>query len=424
MSLRFDAFLDNRPKMPVLLALVFLSFASLSEAGEEWPQFRGPNGQGISDSVDLPTEWSETKNIRWKTPIHGRAWSSPVVWHDDIWLTTATADGHRLSVLKIDRASGKIVLDKVVFEIAQPQFCYPFNSYASSTPAVEEGRIFVHYGSHGTACLDTATGETLWTRQDLPCNHHRGAGSSPVLFDHLMIVNFDGFDVQYVVALDKQTGRTVWKRDRQIDYGTSDGDAKKAYSTPSIVEVSGRALLVSPSAGATIAYDPTSGEEVWRVRHGGMNAAAPPLIGREKIYLNTADGGFREFAVRPEGTGDLTENVLWKQQEMMPVRCAPLLIEDLLFTINEAGILACLDAESGEVVWRRRLGGHYSASPVYADGKIYLSSEDGDYPVVAAARKYTPLATNRLDDGAMATPAIAGKSLFLRTKTHLYRIEK
>ncbi|HEX5446059.1 MAG TPA: PQQ-binding-like beta-propeller repeat protein, partial [Pirellulales bacterium] len=358
------------------------------------------------------------------TPIHGRAWSSPVVWQDEVWLTTATADGHRLSALKLDRDSGQIVLDKVVFEIEKPQFCYPFNSYASSTPAIEEGRIYVHYGSHGTACLDTSTGKTLWTRQDLPCDHHRGAGSSPILFDDLMIVSFDGFDVQYVVALDKKTGQTVWKRDRHIDYGTNDGDAKKAYSTPSIAEVSGKPLLISPSAGATIAYEPQSGKEIWRIRHGGMNAAAPPLIGREMIFVNTADGGFREFAIRPEGTGDITANMRWKRQEMMPVRCAPLLIDDLLFMINEAGILVCLDSETGELVWRHRLGGHYSASPVYADGKIFFSSEDGVYPVIAAARKYQPLAMNHLDDGAMASPAIAGKAIYLRTKTHLYRIER
>lgn len=393
-------------------------------AGEVWTQFRGPNGQGLSDAHDLPDEWSETKNIRWKTPIHGRAWSSPVVWHGDLWLTTATADGHRLSAIKLDRDSGKIVLDKVVFEIEKPQFCYPFNSYASPTPVIEEGRIYVHYGSHGTACLDTATGNTIWTRQDLPCDHHRGAGSSPILFDDLMIVSFDGYDVQYVVALDKMTGQTVWKRDRQIDYGTNDGDAKKAYSTPAISEVSGKPILISPSAGATIAYDPRSGKEIWRIRHGGMNAAAPPLVGRELLFLNTADGGFREFAVRPAGTGDITANVLWKQQEMMPVRCAPLLIDDWLFMINEAGILVCLNAETGELVWRHRLGGHYSASPVYADGKIFFSSEDGVYPVIAAASKYQPLATNHLDDGAMASPAIAGKAIFLRTKTHLYRIER
>lgn len=375
--------------------------------------------------MGLPVEWSDSKNVKWKTAIHGRAWSSPVVCQEQIWLTTATADGKELSALKIDRATGKILLDKVVFQIAKPQFCYPFNSYASSTPVIEEGRIYVHYGSHGTACLDTKTGETIWTRQDLPCDHWRGAGSSPIVYGNLVFIHFDGYDLQYVVALDKSSGKTVWKRDRDIDYGTSDGDAKKAYATPLVIEASGRPMLISPAAGATIAYDPLSGDEIWKVRQGGMNAAAPPLFGHGLLFLNTADGGFREFALRPEGIGDITEtNVVWKEQQAMPVRCAPLLLDNLLFMINEAGILSCLEAESGKLVWRHRLGGHYSASPVYADGKIYFSSQDGELPVIEAARAFRLLATNQLDDGCMATPAIAGKSLFIRTKQSLYRIEK
>ena len=412
------------PRVTFIIALLSLTACPLLSAGETWPQFRGSDGQGISDAKGLPIEWSESKNVKWKTAIHGRAWSSPVVWHDQIWLTTATDDGKELSALKIDRATGKIVLDKVVFHITKPQFCYDFNSYASSTPAIEEGRIYVHYGSHGTACLDTDTGATLWTRQDLACNHHRGAGSSPVLFGNLVFIHFDGYDVQYVVALDKATGQTVWKRDRDIDYGTSDGDAKKAYCTPIVIEVAGRPLLISPAAAATIAYDPLNGEQVWKIRQGGMNAASPPLYSGGLLYLNTADGGFREFAVPPQGKGDITANVVWKQPQSMPVRCGPLLVGDLLFMINEPGIVSCLDAATGNVVWRHRLGGHYSASPVYADGRIYFSSEDGDLPVIAAAREYRPLATNHLDDGCMASPAVAGRALFIRTKKNLYRIER
>jgi len=411
-------------RVTLIIALLSLTACPLLSAGETWPQFRGPDGQGISDAKGLPIEWSESKNVKWKTAIHGRAWSSPVVWHDQIWLTTATEDGKELSALKIDRATGKIVLDKVVFHIAKPQFCYDFNSYASSTPAVEEGRIYVHYGSQGTACLDTDTGGTLWTRQDLPCNHHRGAGSSPILFGNLVFIHFDGYDVQYVVALDKATGQTVWKRDRDIDYGTSDGDAKKAYCTPTVIEVDGRPLLISPAAAATIAYNPLSGEQVWKIRQGGMNAASPPLYAHGLLYLNTADGGFREFAVPPDGKGDITANVIWKQQQSMPSRCGPLLVGDLLFLINEAGIVSCLDAATGNVVWRHRLGGHYSASPVYADGRIYFSSEDGDLPVIAAAREYQPQATNHLEDGCMASPAVAGRALFIRTKKNVYRIEQ
>lgn len=405
--------------------LVLLISARVAAAGETWPQFRGPQGTGISDAKDLPVEWSETKNVRWKTPIEGRAWSSPVVWHEQIWLTNATPDGKELSVLKIDRPTGKVLLNKVVFQIEKPQFCWSFNSYASSTPAIEAGRIYVHYGSHGTACLDTETGDTLWARQDLPCDHWRGAGSSPILYQNLLFIHFDGYDLQYVVALDKATGETVWKRDRDIDYGTTNGDAKKAYSTPLVIHVADRPLLISPAAVATIAYDPLTGDEVWKVRQGGMNAASPPQYGHGLLFLNSADGGFREFALRPEGVGDITTtNVVWKQQQAMPSRCAPLLIDDLLFTVHESGILSCLEAASGELVWRHRLRWQFSASPVYADGHIYLCSQDDELPVIEAGREFRLLASNKLDDGCMATPAIAGKSLFIRTKKSLYAIER
>lgn len=412
-------------KRSCLSSLLLWFTVALASAGEVWPQFRGSDGAGVSDAKGLPVEWSDSKNVKWQTPIHGRAWSSPVVWHDQIWLSTATPDGKQLSAIKVDRETGKILLDKVVFHLEKPQFCYDFNSYASSTPAIEEGRIYVHYGSHGTACLDTNTGQTIWARQDLPCDHWRGAGSSPIVYGNLLFIHFDGYDLQYVVALDKVTGKTVWKRDRNIDYGTSNGDAKKAYATPRVIEAGGRPMLISPAAVATIAYDPLNGDEIWKVRHGGMNAASPPLFGHGLLFLNTADGGFREFALRPEGIGDITAtNVVWKEQQAMPVRCAPLLVDELLFMVNEAGILSCLEAKTGKLIWRHRLGGHYSASPVYAEGKVYLASQDGELPVIAAAREFRLLATNELDDGCMASPAIAGRSLFVRTKKSLYRIEQ
>ncbi|MGE5193167.1 MAG: PQQ-binding-like beta-propeller repeat protein, partial [Deltaproteobacteria bacterium] len=282
-----------------------------------------------------------------------------------------------------------------------------------------------HYGSHGTACLDTADGHTIWARQDFPCNHHRGAGSSPIVVDNLLFLTFDGFDQQYVVALDKTTGKTVWRRDRNIDYGTDNGDQKKAYGTPTVITADGRPQLVSPSAGATIAYDPATGEELWKVQHGGMNAAAPPLFGQGLIFANTGDGGFKQFAVRPGGQGDITEShVAWKFQQGVPSRCAPLLIDDLLYMLNEAGIVTCLDAKTGKVVWKHRLGGNFSSSPLYAEGHLYFNGEDGASHVIAAGRKFKLLATNHLDAGCMATPAIAGKAIFHRTKTHLYRIEE
>jgi outer membrane protein assembly factor BamB len=407
------------------IVVAFATVIASAAAGENWPQFRGPRGEGRSDAAGLPIRWSETENIVWKTPIHDKGWSSPVVWGDQVWLTTARADGKELYALCIDRNKGNAVHDLKVFEVEKPAFCHPFNSYASPTPAIEEGRVYVHFGSYGTACLDTATGKKLWERRDLPCDHFRGPGSSPILYGDLLIVHFDGFDVQYVVALEKKTGRTVWKKDRTIDYGVDDGDFKKAFATPAVIEMKGRPQLISPAAVATIAYDPRTGEELWKVYHGGMNVAAPPQHGDGKVFLCTGDGGLKLLAVRPDGRGDVTKtHIEWKYNKNVPSRTAPLLLDDKLYVVSEGGILSCVMAKTGKGAWQARVGGPYSASPVYAAGRLYLFGEDGRSFVGEPGKEWKTLAVNQLDEGCMATPAVAGKALFLRTRTHLYRIEQ
>ncbi len=413
--------------MRVLLLILagLLGFNSPALAAVNWPQFRGPSGNGISTETHLPLAWSESEHVVWKTAVHGKGWSSPVIWGDQVWMTTAPEDGKQLFAVCVDRRTGRVVHDLRVFEIEKPQYCIPFNSYASPTPVIEEGRVYVHFGAHGTACLDTKSGKTLWTRQDLPCDHFRAPASSPILFGNLLIVAFDGFDLQYVVALDKKTGKTVWKRDRNIDYGTEDGDAKKAYCTGTLIEVDGQPQLVYPSAGATIAYEPRTGQEIWRVRHGGMNAAARPLYGNGKLYINTAAGGLKLFAMRVGGTGDVTNtNIEWKCSQGVPTRSSQLLVGDLLFMVSDAGVATCLNAATGKSVWQERLEGEFSASPVYADGRIYYCNQDGATFTVAAERTFKLLATSQLDAGFMASPAVYDKALYLRTKTHLYRIEQ
>jgi len=215
---------------------VCLALASAGVCADRWTEFRGPSGTGHSDATGLPREWSESRNVAWKTRIHGRGWSSPVVLGNQVWLTTATREGHELSVLALDRATGKVLHDVLLFEVEKPENTASFNSFASPTPVIEEGRVYVHFGSYGTAALDTRTGRTLWARRDLPCNHWRGPGSSPMLHGNLLIVHFDGYDQQYAVALDKRTGRTVWKAVRPHDYGTDDGDMKKAFATPVVIQ--------------------------------------------------------------------------------------------------------------------------------------------------------------------------------------------
>jgi len=393
-------------------------------AAENWPQFRGPRGDGQSAAHGLPLTFGEGKNILWKTPVHGKAWSSPVIWDQQIWMTTASPDGSELGAMCIDAETGRIVHDVVVFKIATPQFCHPMNSYATPTPVVENGRLYIHFGVHGTACLDTTTANTLWTRQDFACNHFRGPASSPIVVGDLLVLTFDGYDVQYLVALAKASGKTAWRRDRNIIYDTADNDYHKAYSTPALITVQGQQQLVSPSAGATIAYQPQTGEEIWRVRSGGMNAAALPLFGNGLVYATSAAGGFKLFAVRPDGRGDVTAtHVAWKFDKNVPTRSSQILVGERLFMISDSGTISCIEAKSGQSVWQQRLGGPFSASPLCADGRIYFSGEDGTIHVVAVADTYQLLATNHLDDGFMASPAVYQSSLILRSRNHLYRIK-
>ena len=398
--------------------------AFATEATEySWNQFRGPTADGKSHSPNLPIGWNETTGIRWKTPVSGKAWSSPVVSGNTIWLSNATKDGRRLSLLAVNAKTGMIRKDITVFEIEEPMFCHPFNSYASPTPVVEDGCLYVHYGSAGTACIDTATDVITWTRQDLPCDHHRGPGSSPIVFEDKLFLTFDGFDQQYVIALDAKTGKTIWRTDRSIHYGSDDGDFKKAYCTPTIVTHNNRTQLVSPAAVATVAYDPDNGEELWTVYHGGFNAAARPLYSHGLVVICTAQGD-RLLAVRPDGTGDITdENVVWKFGKSAPTRPSQSVVADQLYMVSDTGIFSCIDIETGKVRWSERHSGRYSASLIESGGRLYACDEDGTCIVFKANPQFFEIVSeNKLNDGCMASPAVFGDDLLIRTKSHLYRI--
>ncbi len=412
-----------RSCLPTLL-IVLLPITSSLFGGEAWNQFRGPAGNGQASSKSLPLEWDETKGVCWKTAIEGKAWSSPVVWGNQIWMTSATEDGKKLFAICVDGRSGKILHDITVFEIAEPMFCYPYNSYASPTPVVEQGRLWVHYGSAGTACLDMSNGKILWSRQDLRCDHFRGPGSSPIIFEDLLIVNFDGFDFQYVVALNKDTGKTVWKTDRTIDYGSDDGDMKKAFCTPTVIEHKGRRQLISPAAVATVAYNPSNGEELWTVYHGGFNAAARPLYSHGLVFIST-EGGLRLLAVRPDGSGDVTKtHIAWTCRKATPTRPSQLIVKDHLYMVSDKGIVSCLDIKTGQPAWTHRMGGRHSASPIHADGLIYFFDEDKGLARVIEAnpKQFRLLHENKLEAGCMGSPAVLDDALIIRTKTHVYRV--
>lgn len=396
----------------------------IAGGGENWPCFHGPSHNSHSDSTGLPLFWSESQNIVWKTPIHDNGWSSPVIWGNQIWLTSATDDGKRSFALCVDRASGRVIHDLALWDNESPEDTRQYNSFASGTPTIEPGRVYVHFGSYGTACLDTTTGQPVWTRRDLPCRHYRGPGSSPLLWNNLLFLHYDGFDFQYIVALDKRTGETVWKNDRTVDYGTDNGDVMKAYSTPIVVEVNGRSQLVSPTSKACLVLDPLSGQELWRVRFAGFSTAARPVFGLGLLFINTGFPRGELLAVRPDGTGDVTSShVVWHAKKNLPSMPSSVLIDDLLFNISDDGVATCLDARTGHYVWEKRIGGNFSASLLSADGRIYCCDYAGKTTVFAPERTIRILAENQLERGFRASPAVAGKSLFLRTDTHLYRIE-
>jgi len=397
-----------------LLRVIVSFFLSIQVFAEDWPEFRGPTGQRISDERGLPLTWSESKNVKWKTAIPGKGWSSPAMLGDRIWLTTATDDGKSLRAICVDRNSGAITQNIEVFRIKNHGPMSPKNSLASPTPVLEGDRVYLHFGAHGTACI-TKTGELVWKTRLEYDNGQHGPGGSPVLYENLLIVSCDGLDVQYVVALDKQTGKTKWKKLRQ---------GYQAYTTPLVVKLPAGDQVISPGALRAIAYEPRTGKEIWNVRYGdGFSNVPRPVYGNGLVFICT---GFQEpsmLAVRIDGRGDVTKShVAWTLKRGVPLTPSPLLVGDELYMVNDAGIASCVDAKSGAELWRARINGNFSASPIYADGRIYFLSEEGLTVVIAPGKKFQALATNQLDGETLASMAVSGGSIFVRSRTHLYRL--
>jgi outer membrane protein assembly factor BamB len=385
-------------------------------AAQEWPQFRGPGGQGHSAERGVPLDWSSTRNVVWKVPVPGRGWSSPIVSGGRVWLTTATAgrDG-TLRLLAYDVDSGREALNVEVFRIGNANLLNDKNSHASPTPVADGDRIYVHFGDQGTAAL-TTDGKILWkTRQRHQTQH--GNGASPIVHGDLLIVNCDGADAAFVVAFDKNTGKVRWKTWRREPWS-------QAYTTPLAIRNGEQEQLVSVGAFYAGAYDPSTGKEIWRVSYpDGFSNVPGPVAGHGLVFITT---GFQQpslIAVRPDGKGDVTRShVAWSLNRGVPHTPSPLLVGDELYLVSDAGVLTCLDAKSGAVVWQHRLAGSFSASPVYADGRVYFQNEDGVTTVIAPGRSVKLLAESALDAPTLASMAVASGSIFLRTATHLYRI--
>ena len=415
-----------------LLACFVVLHGSICE-GDGWPMFRGPLGNGAVADARLPLHWSETNNVLWKIAVPHSGWSSPVVQGDQIWVTSATVKGQDYFAFCIDVNSGKVLFEKQMFHADTPEpLGNAVNGYASPSPAIEKGRVYVHFGSYGTACLDTGTGEVLWKREDLKCRHYRGPGSSAVLYRDLLILTFDGVDTQYVIGLDKRTGKTVWKSDRTIEWKDLDekglpkreGDFRKGFATPLVIDVGGKEQLISPASSMLFAYEPGTGKEIWRIRNAAYTPAVSPVFGGGMVLSVTGHGTAEMQAIRPDGTNDVTASkVVWHiEGKDVPLTPSPVVLDGLLYMLSDNGAVTCLEASSGKTVWRELLGGNYLASPIHDGERIYFFSAAGKTTVIRADRTFEKLAENQLSSGFMASPAVAGDSLILRTKTHLYRI--
>lgn len=408
-------------------SLLFFSFGLQGgNKPNDWDEFRGPTGDGDAKQANLPVEFSETQNITWKSSVPGKAWSSPVLKDNIIWLTTADAYGRELRAIQFDWDTGKKTRDVLVFTVKEPQYCHPLNSYATPTPVISNNLLFVHFGSHGTAALDFKTGEKIWERKDFICNHHRGPAASPIAHNDNVIIQFDGYDFQFVVCLDQNTGRTVWKKNRAFDYKTDNGDRKKAYCTPTVINHKGREELISPGAFATESRNPLTGELYWTARTGGMNAAAKPVYRHGHVFVLCGMGSI--WAIRPGGDGWIDKtHISWTRRKVIPKKSSPLFVGDYLFLISDEGVASCNNPLTGEILWAERLGvrGQCAASPIHANGKIYAFSSEGDVVIFLPSPKGLKVVNrNKLDDGFMASPAVSGDSLLVRTKKSLYRIEE
>ena len=430
----------TRHRILCLAALALVSGAGPT-AGADWPEFRGPRGDGCAPApgdakpAGLPLHWSETNNVRWKTEIPHRGWSTPVVMGGQVWVTTATEDGHDFFAIGLDAETGKICFNEKVFHSDNPEPLgngASMNCYATPSPVNEPGRVYVHFGSFGTACLDTGNGKVLWKRDDLPCRHYRGPASSPIAFENLLILTMDGADVQYHVALDRKTGQTAWKTPRSVAWNDEkvpgqmarDGDLRKAHSTPLIVTAAGKPLMLSAGAKAAYGYDPRTGRELWKVQYNDWSTAPRPLFDNGLAFFFTGLALRELWAVKTDGQGDVTDTgVVWKFKPHVGKYASPLLVDGLIYTAAEETYVTCLEAATGHSVWAERIGGKYAASPVYADGRLYFFSQQGTTTVLKPGRTFEVMATNTLAGGFMASPAVSGKAFYLRTRTHLYRVE-
>ncbi|WP_437188385.1 PQQ-binding-like beta-propeller repeat protein [Planctomicrobium sp. SH668] len=399
----------------------------------DWPEFRGPSGQGHSEQENLPLAWSESESIGWKQEIPGISWASPVIAQGKIFLSTAidvtpeASDENEnpeqtinLGAICLDEQTGeKLWVITLFTQVGEVEF-HKKNSHASPTPIIDGDQIYFHYGPHGTACVDIS-GNTLWSRK-LEYSPTHGNGGSPALVDDLLVFCCDGHDLQYSIALDKNTGDVRWKTDRSFHDGPG-----FSFSTPLIVEINGTMQAICPASGAVYGYEAATGKEIWRFQYpGGYSVIPRPVYGNGLVYICTGYMKPTLLAIDPTGTGDVTETHLrWKTEKQVPHSASLLLIDENLFFVSDKGIARCVDALTGETHWEERIGGNFSASPLYAAGRIYFQNEEGLGTVIAASTTFEVLAKNRIteEERTFASYAVNQDSLFIRSERHLFKID-
>ena len=429
----------------VAYAIVFLTAYASSAQGGDWPQWRGPEGNGVSQTTDVPLKWSEDQNIQWKTNIPGLGWSSPVILGNQIWLTTAetieaTAEeraqrkkaitnSQPVKIVKqismfavcLDKTSGKILHHIRLMDEHDPDPVHVENSYATPTPIVEPGRVYCHFGTHGTAAVDTHSGEIVWTNQSIRLNHENGPGGSPVVHGDILTFHCDGSDVQFIIGLNKHTGRVEWKTDRSGKLNPHP-QMKKSYCTPLLAKIGGKTELISAAADWVYGYEPDTGNELWKVSFGGLgfSNSSRPVYSQGMIYLCTGFMRSKLLAIQREvGT---SPSIAWSYERQVSQVASPLIIKDRLYMISDRGVATCLHAKTGEPIWQKRVGGNFWASPTYIDGHIFFSSKTGETTVIAAGDEFEIVERNQLEGIIMASLAAVDNALFLRTDKALYRI--
>lgn len=411
----------------IVVTVAFVLALVSNSLAEDWPQFRGPTGQGLSQAANLPAEWGPEQNIAWKRRLPGQGWSSPVVVGGKIALSTAELIGEEeqqhlsLRALLLDARTGEITWNVEVFaDSAENARTVHFkNNHASPTPVLARDKLYVHFGPLGTACLDLS-GEILWKQQELKYNSVHGPGGSPVLEGGLLLFGCDGLMDPYVVALASASGEVAWKYSRPPTFFK-----KIAFSTPLLITVAAKRQAIVPGADWVSALDPETGKQLWRVRYDGYSVVPCPVFGQGLVFVSSGYDSPELLAIRPDGTGDVTQtHVAWRTKKGAPTTPSPLVIGEELYLVTDDGVATCYAAKTGEQHWQKRLGGSFSASPVYADGKLYLQSESGKAYVIKPGHKFELLAENDLGEAVQASYALAGGAIFLRTAQHLYRIEK